>query len=95
MKWIGIQVENKTSRLQKTDLHDFQDEGRVLEIVFQAKVDLSDVLRRLRIVDVHVHQRYGTVLPKGHLHTTGESRNKTKKKKEQYGITIYDERNTQ
>ena len=31
-------------------------------------MDLADVLCRLRVVDVHVHQGYGTILPKGHLH---------------------------
>ena len=53
-----------------TNLHDFEDESRVLEIVFEAEVDLSDVFCRLRIVDVHVHQGYGTILPKGHLHVS-------------------------
>lgn len=54
-----------------TNLHDFENESRVLEIVFEAEVDLANVLRRLRIVDVHVHQGYGTILPKGHLHVPG------------------------
>lgn len=52
-----------------TNLHDFEDERRILEIVLEAEVDLSDVLRRLRVVDVHVHQGDGTVLPKRHLVT--------------------------
>jgi hypothetical protein len=52
----------------ETNLHDFENKSRVLEIVFEAEVDLADVFRRLRVVDVHVHQGYGTILPKGHLH---------------------------
>lgn len=48
-------------------LDDPQYQGSVLEVVFQAEVDLTDVLRWLRIVDVHVHQGNGTVLEKRHL----------------------------
>ena len=71
--------KKKIRRVEKTNLHDFEDEGRVLEIVFEAEVDLADVLRRLRVVDVHVHQGYGTILPKGHLHVASTQRAETKK----------------
>ena len=48
-------------------LNDLEDERGVLEIVLDAEVDLSNVLRGFRVVDVHVHQRYGPVLPECHL----------------------------
>ena len=44
-----------------------QDERRVLEVVLEGEVDLADVLRGLRVVDVHVHQRNRAVLEEGHL----------------------------
>lgn len=39
-----------------THLYDAQNERAVLEVIFKAEVNLSDVLARLRIVDVHVDQ---------------------------------------
>lgn len=36
-------------------LHDLEDEGRILKVVFEAEVDLAYVLGRLRVVDVHVY----------------------------------------
>ncbi len=65
-----------------TNLHDFENKSRVLEIVFEAEVDLADILRRLRVVDVHVHQGYGTILPKGHLHVGHGGRPNREKERE-------------
>lgn len=48
-------------------LHDPEYECGVLEVVLEGEVDLSDVLRGLGVVDVHVHQRDGAVLQKRHL----------------------------
>jgi len=63
------------TRRTSTDLYDAQDERAVLEIVLEAEVDLADVLARLRIIDVHVHQRDRPALEKCFLqHTRSRSR---------------------
>lgn len=57
----------RTRNQPVTYLNDFQNERRVLEVVLEAEVDVANVLRRLRVVDVHVDQRYGSILPERHL----------------------------
>lgn len=44
-----------------------ENESRVSKIVFQAEVNLSDVFSWLRIIDVHINQRYGSILKERHL----------------------------
>lgn len=53
--------------VQDTNLNDPQDQSSVLEVVLQGEVYLSNILRRLRVVDVHVHQADGPVLQERHL----------------------------
>ena len=57
----------RTRNQPVTYLNDFQNERRVLEVVLEAEVDVANVLCRLRVVDVHVDQRYGSILPERHL----------------------------
>lgn len=69
---------NRTPDLWKdgnTHLEYPQDEGGVLEVVLEREVDLAHILRRLRVVDVHVHQRDRAVLQESHL--LGEKQNAT------------------
>lgn len=43
-------------KLGYTDLYDAQNKRAVLKVILETEVDLTDVLARLRIIDIHVDQ---------------------------------------
>lgn len=57
-----IRLKEERELHDETNLDHFQNERRVLKIIFQRKVNLSDVLAGLGIVDVHVDHWHASIL---------------------------------